>query len=360
MSAQAADPDTVGKLIKRAENGDVQAQTDLGQVYRMGFYGPYRVEADLNKARLWLTKAAESGSADAALYLGDTYMPSEPQQSLVWYRRAADAENPEAYVRLCGLYREPLKDWDQALLYCRKAAEKGTPDGYYSMALAVELNRKDPVHAVGMYRELVEWGSIAAAKQLADLYDSKAVALSDAEGLRYTRLAVGADPQAYIPRLARYYEQGRGVTADAQEAARLYFHAARYKAPDAVAWIAAHPEVTSATIEAQLVSDIDLPKDWRRIAYERQRLMNGATIADIYPPRAQDAEMEGDVAFDCRITPEGGYENCIITAEKPLGYGFGAATLSLIGRFGLKSATPERLKPFAGRVVRLNFAWKLD
>ncbi len=48
-----------------------------------------------------------------------------------------------------------------------------------------------------------------------------------------------------------------------------------------------------------------------------------------YPPKAQDAEMEGTVRILCGIKPDGHMDYCVVQDESPSGYGFGRTTVAL-------------------------------
>ncbi len=50
-------------------------------------------------------------------------------------------------------------------------------------------------------------------------------------------------------------------------------------------------------------------------------------MGDLYPPRAQDNEIEGTVTIDCAVNATGRVTGCDILSESPAGYGFGLATV---------------------------------
>ena len=56
-------------MQKAAEQGHVEAQISLAQLYRDGTGGPEDWEGSL----VWLRKAADAGDADAEFTLGDLY-----------------------------------------------------------------------------------------------------------------------------------------------------------------------------------------------------------------------------------------------------------------------------------------------
>jgi TPR repeat protein len=79
---------------KAAEQGDVDAQDALGDLYYTGRGAPQ----DYAQAALWYRKAAEQGDADAQENLGDLYdtgqgVPRDYAEAYFWYDLAAAGEN---------------------------------------------------------------------------------------------------------------------------------------------------------------------------------------------------------------------------------------------------------------------------
>jgi len=99
-------PLTLTKLRLKAEQGDADAQYNLGFLYANG----ERVTLDYAEATNWYRKAAEQGDARAQLKLGVLYdhgrgmATSDHVESAKWYRRAAEQGNAEAQARLGSLY----------------------------------------------------------------------------------------------------------------------------------------------------------------------------------------------------------------------------------------------------------------
>ncbi len=78
-------------LLERAEQGDVEAQTELGTRY----YAGRGVVQDDTEAVRWISRAAEQGHAPAEYNLGLLYFRSrgvlgDDAQAAAWYRRAAE------------------------------------------------------------------------------------------------------------------------------------------------------------------------------------------------------------------------------------------------------------------------------
>jgi TPR repeat protein len=74
--------------MPRAEQGDPEAQTNVGEIYEKGRPADYKAAAE------WYRKAAEKNYSRAAINLGNLYdqglgVPKDSVQALNWYRRAA-------------------------------------------------------------------------------------------------------------------------------------------------------------------------------------------------------------------------------------------------------------------------------
>ena len=80
-------------LIKTAEQGDAEAQFNLGVIYDEG----QGVPQDYAEAAKWYRMAAEQGDADAQFILGVMYdegqgVPKDDTEAVKWYRLAAEQD----------------------------------------------------------------------------------------------------------------------------------------------------------------------------------------------------------------------------------------------------------------------------
>ena len=94
------------KLMALAEKGDVQAQVDLGDLFRKG----QEVAKDLRKAMEWYQKAAALGNAQAQANLGEIYEEGEGvakdvATAIEWYQKAAAQGNAFGLLKLGECYR---------------------------------------------------------------------------------------------------------------------------------------------------------------------------------------------------------------------------------------------------------------
>jgi cell division septation protein DedD len=110
-----------------ADQGDADAQYNLGQAYKMG----RGVPADLNIAQTWYEKAAQQGHPQAAANLGlILFQNGDRQRAIPWLKMAADADDPRAeYVLGTALFNGDVagKDWPRAYALMSRAAAQGFP-----------------------------------------------------------------------------------------------------------------------------------------------------------------------------------------------------------------------------------------
>jgi cell division septation protein DedD len=124
-----------------ADNGDADAQYNLGQAYKMG----RGVPADVHIAQTWYEKAAQQGHPQAAGNLGIILFQSGQQERAIpWLKMAADADDPRAeYVLGTALFNGDLasagKDWVRAYALMSRAAAQGFPPAASNLRQMDEL-----------------------------------------------------------------------------------------------------------------------------------------------------------------------------------------------------------------------------
>ena len=99
-------------LLKLAEEGDAEAQNELGDCYYFG----EKIEEDIDQAVIWYLKAASQGNDDAQYSLGWCYENGEgvaknDQQALMWYKKSAENGNREAQDILISHYNYGVGVW---------------------------------------------------------------------------------------------------------------------------------------------------------------------------------------------------------------------------------------------------------
>ncbi len=92
----------------RAQEGDANAQYQLGSIYTTGRNG---IEKDYEKAHFWYLKAAESGHAFAMYYLAWMYkrgqgVKEDPEKAFYWFENAAEKGNVYAISNVGHCYQK--------------------------------------------------------------------------------------------------------------------------------------------------------------------------------------------------------------------------------------------------------------
>jgi TPR repeat protein len=153
-------------LRVKAESGDAEAQSRLGECYLKG----EGVPKDDAQAVTWYRKAAEQGLAEAQFYLGVFYAAGkkvlkDSAQAFKWYRKAAEQGHVMAQEELGFSYaggEGVPKDDIQAVVWFRKAAEQGSLMAQTKLGLCYEMGEGVPKDLVQAYM----WFNLAAAQSL--------------------------------------------------------------------------------------------------------------------------------------------------------------------------------------------------
>lgn len=194
-----------GIYLPLANQGDVNAQFNLGVMYRQG----QGVAQDYRKSIIWYRRAAEQGDTEAQNALGTLYeygegVPIDYYEAFQWYKLAADSGDAFAQYKLASLYakgRGVSKDHERAITLLGQSA------------------RNEYAPAVKPLHWFAEHGYANAQYNLAALYDSgEAVKGNDQLAASWSQKAAAqghADAQALLGRL---YLAGKGVRKNRQEA----------------------------------------------------------------------------------------------------------------------------------------------
>lgn len=116
-------------LIEYGEKGNLFAQRQLGNAY---FFGQY-VERDEATGIAWWRRGADADDPNAYFLLGiaadnSRDLPRNPEDAVAWYRRAADRGHPNALNELAVHYRDgsgTARDPVSAYMLFRLAEERG-------------------------------------------------------------------------------------------------------------------------------------------------------------------------------------------------------------------------------------------
>ena len=120
---------TFTELVLLAEQGDAQAQCELG---KMRWDGTENLAKDRVKSVKWMCKAAEQGLAEAQNILGEMYakgdgVTKDLEKAFKWFGKAAEQGYAKAQFNLGGAYlygNGVAEDKAEAIKWIRKAAEQ--------------------------------------------------------------------------------------------------------------------------------------------------------------------------------------------------------------------------------------------
>lgn len=243
-------PEGLAWLTKAANQGDVESQFTLGNIYSVG--------PSLAGAGKALSKM---GGTDVAPGL-DTGLPSDASQAITWYEKAAQQGHVQSQTKLVTAYATGLivpKNEQRAAFWARTLAEHGDVGGQLSLGAAYALGQgvpKDKAQALYWFRKAAEQGGFAGAMakrqidalekidapatpippdfetlrsgaeagdaeaeyKLGTLYgDDKSVLKNDVEAATWVRKAAEQGYPAAEARLADMYFMGTGVPKDGSQ-----------------------------------------------------------------------------------------------------------------------------------------------
>jgi TPR repeat protein len=208
-------------LEKAANEGDAEAQFQLGRAYDLGHKVPDKHDRESGKwtAEKWYQKAAKQGHIEAQYSLGYFYANDfhlkDYKKSAKWYRVAAEQGHVEAQFSL-GIYYHhyagnnsflksflsPIgflakSDRIEALKWYRKAAEQGHVQAQFNLGDCYEQavddflpTEWDRAEAVKWYRKAAEHGHANAQYRLGCRYrDGKGAPKNFVEAYKWLNLA---------------------------------------------------------------------------------------------------------------------------------------------------------------------------
>ena len=202
--------DKLKELIKKAEKGDISAQTELGEMYLHG----NGVKADYKKSMEWSKKAAEKGSYRAMTNIGILYLDGlgvekDYKKAFDSFSKATDGGDMKG-PRYLGIMSEKglgvKKSLDDAAFYYEIGDSSGDLVSSYKLGKLYEK--------VGDYAKSIEFYKKAEGRMdkttapmyeaLGDLYaDGKGVEKSTKEAKEYYEKAVKSGSQEATNKLAK-------------------------------------------------------------------------------------------------------------------------------------------------------------
>jgi len=164
--------------LKKAEQGDADAQFNLGFMYDDG----EGVPQDYKQAIHWYTKAADQGNVYAQFNLGFMYangigITQDYKQTVYWYTKAADQGSIRPQIHLASMYAKGegiIQDYQKALYWYTKAADQG--DSYAQRCLGMLYYHGNGVaqnfkQAVYWYEKAAEQGDFYSQGVLGSMYN---------------------------------------------------------------------------------------------------------------------------------------------------------------------------------------------
>lgn len=198
-----------------ADQGDADAQFNLGQAYKLG----RGVSQDTAAAQGWYLKAAQQGHEQAQANLGlILFQNGDRQGALPWIRKAAERGEPRAqYVLATAMFNGDLvpKDWPRAYALMTRAAASGLPQATTSLQQMEQyLSPADKQSGVALAREMDKGTGLAAASIPAAVPASapaKPVAVSPVKPIDLPAPAREAKPTVAKPAPAKPPKQSAAV-----------------------------------------------------------------------------------------------------------------------------------------------------
>lgn len=222
------------ELQPLAEQGDAEAQLNVGHMHRIGDGVPL----DYAKAVRWYRMAADQGHAEAQTHLGAMYhegqgVPQDYKAALKWFRKAAEQGNALAQAKIGFVYLNgqgvPL-DFAEAMKWFQKAAEQGDADARRQLGTMYAEGQgapQDYAEAVKWVREAAKQGDANAQFQLGcTCAEGLGVLQSDAEASKWYRMAAEQGHADAQYTLGLMYAEGRGVPQDDAEVVKWFRKAA--------------------------------------------------------------------------------------------------------------------------------------
>jgi TPR repeat protein len=148
------------ETMRAAEQGDANAQFEIGNMYRFGVI----VEKDDKKSLEWIQKAAKQGHIKAQSELGRMYLYEQNKMKAVeWLQKTAEQGDVDAQFKFGSMYEEGQgveQNYIKAVEWFLKAAEQDSSDAQFRLGLIYQEGRdgieRDDKKAAEWYRRAAE------------------------------------------------------------------------------------------------------------------------------------------------------------------------------------------------------------
>lgn len=204
----------VAEIIKKAEQGDSQAQLQYARLLKTTGNG---VDQDWTKAVEMLSRSAQQGNADAQWELGLMYenadhISKDEAQALDLYRKSADAGSPIGLYLVAHCYQHGIVVEE----------DRAVSDSLYSKSYEqlMLLAPQEDIYVLNFVGCALFWG------------DGVAVDRAKAFGYYLTSAQKGNPETQY--KIGNCYETGQGTAQDMTHALGWYQRSAAQGYPDAI------------------------------------------------------------------------------------------------------------------------------
>ncbi len=219
-----APPRTPALFLQKAENGDRDAQYNLGLCFEKG----YGVVPNVQKAYDWYRKAADQGHAEARYRVAygyeNDFLPRKDQTNEAFRLNilAANQGNLEAQFSAgifleCG-YGTEEPDLTRAMQYYHLAAKRGHIGALFRLLDDTTLVKPNLYPAI--FRAVDEHGQPHHLHALGKIYQEGRISIpkDEIEAVRYFRVAADLGLPEAMHSLAKCYLEGRGIKRDPKTA----------------------------------------------------------------------------------------------------------------------------------------------
>ena len=233
----------IDSLIKKADDGDVNAAFELGSIYELGKEKKQNFEQSFR----WYSVAAKRGMSNAQVKVGDMYLngigiEKNQKNAVEWYRKAANKDNAQGLYSLGICYEKGLGlsiNYNEAIKLYNEAILLGSLDAQYQLAQCYFKGhgvRKDNRNALDKLKKAASKGHVKSQLAIGKCYSEGKGVVQDAKTavIWYQKAAEKGDAEGQM-QLALCYEKGKGVKQNsviavewAEKAAAQGFTAAEY------------------------------------------------------------------------------------------------------------------------------------
>lgn len=229
----------LAELTRKADQGDVDAQYDLGKLY---FLGNTDVKQDRGLAHTYFAKAFDGyakrfqdGDLEAAYLLGIMYLNgfgvnTDAAEAVAYIRLAAENQHEVAQLAIANLILLGSgglsKNYEEAFNWALRSAEQGYLPAYNrlgSMYMRGLGTDKDVAKGLEYYTKAAEAGDVGALYQLGECYFlDKEVAQDYVRALSYWQKAADLEHSPSQNMLGVLYFEGLGTAQNYEKAYELF------------------------------------------------------------------------------------------------------------------------------------------